>query len=170
MAVVKLENPPLFVRADEELSSVAPKFSKRDLDSIRITSEHYNIFGDLDGAGGTRYSLRLPKCGLEISECVTGEFQNYHGGYIEMINRYVKENPTAEATKWINANARDLNIAKHYWAAVELREIAESYLVKANLNILDAKSFAGGKWGLTDEEKKLALTEFGYDPEKSWDY
>lgn len=169
MTVVRLENPPLFVRPDEDLSSITPKFSKRELESMRVTSEHYNIFGDIDGEGGTRHTLTLPKCGLELVVCERGDL-GWHLGYIEFVNKYIKENPTSEATKWINANARDLNIAKHYWAAVHLRETAESYMVSANLNILDAKAFADGKWGLSDEEKKLALTEFGYDPEKSWDY
>lgn len=163
----------LFVREDEDLSTVNPKFTRREIGYLTVSSEHYNIFGDLDGEGGTRYSIKLPQSGLEISVCRAGpEHQYFYGGYVALINEYIKDNPTAEATKWITANARELNIAKHYWDAValreqslELQEQAKSAWLKANLSILDAKAYADGKWGLTKEERNLAMAEYGYSPE-----
>jgi hypothetical protein len=171
VTAVKLETGSLFVRPDEDLSSIVPKFSKAEIEQMNnILSDHYTIFGDLDGHGGTRYYINLPQCGLMVSVCRTGENHFFYGGAIALINEFIKENPRTEPARWIADNARELNIAKHYWEALDLREKAELYRLKANLRACDAKAYTGDKWGINDEERKRLVTEFGYDPEKSYGY
>lgn len=168
MAAIKSEMGSLFVRPDEDLSSIIPKFSRAEINSLSsIRSDHYGILGDLDGHGGVRYTVKLPKCELEVSVCRTGENNSFYGDSTSLINEYTKNNPDSEVSKWVRVNARELNIAKHYWEAVNLRESAESLLLQANIRACEAKSYVAGSWGLSGEERKLLITEFGYDPDRT---
>jgi hypothetical protein len=51
-----------------------------------------------------------------------------------------------------------------------MREKAELYILKANLHICEAQIYTDSKWGVSDEERKQLVIEFGYDPEKSYGY
>jgi hypothetical protein len=186
MTIVRLETVSLFVKSDEDISTIVPKFTRVQLENIQyIGKEEYHI---TLGAGGSgiRYSVRLPNTahvtdGLRISISRL-EGNEFYGNYVSILNEFVKEveqrnkegnSITAEekeAYDWLCANTRELNIAKLYWQAVNLREIAELSSLKANLALLDAKAYMSGKCGMSGEERKLAVTEYGYDPEKSYGY
>ncbi len=174
MTAVKLETQSLFVRPDEDLSSIVPKFT--DVQIRNMQHIHEELYHISLGAGGEgiRYSIHLPSGkirseDMEVYVCrVDGE--RFYGNYVGLINEYTKAHPETEQTRWIRQNVRELNIAKSYWEAVNLREIAELNNLTANLRALDAKAYSNGKDGLTKEEVKLAVIEFGYDPDKSWGF
>lgn len=168
MSLVKLENMPLFVREDEMLDSFKPKFTEREVEAMMtVHSKEYNI--PLGAGGkGTRYWVELPGGEMHISR-VEPEM-DFYGDAIRLVEEFRKKNPTDPATLWLNANARELNAAKHYWAAEKARKKAELNRLRANLAAAEAKAFAAGKWGLTDEERKQLVLEYGYDPEQSYGF
>ena len=163
-----LENRPLFIREDEDLSSIKPKFTEREVDQmLTVHSEGYSI---PLGAGdqGKRYWIELPGGHMQI--CRVEPEMDFYGGAVRLIEEFRKEKPSDPATLWLNANARELNVAKHYWAAENARKKAELNRLHANLAAAEANAFAAGKWGLTDEERKQLVIEYGYDPEQSYGF
>jgi len=163
----RLENAPLFVREDVALESITPKFTELEMNKIlTIRSEEYNIpLGA--GGSGTRYWVELPN-GDTPQICRVEE--PYYGDAVELLNEYVKANPNTTTAIWVNANARELNIARHYYSALNSRKIADLHALKANISLLNARSFAEGKWGLTPPERTAIVLEYGFDPDRSYDY
>lgn len=162
-----LENRPLFVREDENLDSFNPKFTEQEVNDFLTvhTEDYYILLGP--GGGGTKYWVTTPAGDMTIYRA--GE-DKFFGDAVRLVEEFRKKEPQHPATLWINANARELNAAKHYWVAVNARKKAELNRLRANLAAAEAKAFAEGKWGLTDEERKALVLEYGYDPEQSYDY
>lgn len=163
-----LENRPLFIREDEDLSSFKPKFTEREVGQmLEIHTEEYSISLGCGGKG-KRYWVELPGGKMTIYRVEPEE--DFYGDAVRLIEEFRKEKPTDAATLWLNANARELNAAKHYWAADKARKNAELNRLRANLAAAEAKAFAEGKWGLTAEERKQLVVEYGYDPEESYGF
>lgn len=165
MSIYMPESRSLFVRQDEDLSSIVPKFTASQIGNMMmIGQENYNIPLGMGGTG-TRYCVKFPN-GMTAHVSRAGDDPHFYGNAHELIEEYKKKNPTSDVTQWINDNARDLNIAQHYWDALNMRKKAESLLLKANLKACEAKAYAAGKWGLNEQERKLLIAEFGYLPEE----
>ena len=158
------ESRSLFVRQDEDLSSIIPKFTAMQIENMMtIAQESYSIPLGMGGTG-TRYYVTFPN-GMTAHVSRAGDSPYFYGNAHELINEYKKANPESDVAKWINDNARELNIAQHYWDALNMRKKAESLLLKANLKACEAKAYAAGKWGLNEQDRKLLTAEFGYLPE-----
>lgn len=159
-----LEHPPLFVRDEESLDGITVAFTEFQLQEIlSVKSETYSsCIGD---AHGIRYWVTLPEVG-EVQICRTND--QFYGSGTDLLNEYKKENPDSAAAKWLKAHASEVNVAMHYWRAVNSRKKAELLLLRANIAICEAKSFISGKWGLTSDERNLLITEYGYDPDQSY--
>lgn len=159
------ESRSLFVREDEDLSSIIPKFTAMQIElMMSIEQESYSIPLGMGGTG-TRYIVRFPN-GMTAHISRDGDGPYFYGNAHQLINEYKEANPTSDAAKWINDNARELNIAQHYWDALNMRKKAEYLLLKANLKACEAKAYAAGRWGLSEQERKLLTVEFGYQPEE----
>lgn len=162
-----LENRPLFIREDEVVS-FTPKFSEHEINAmLHIYSEEYSI--PLGAGGkGKRYWLELP-CG-HMQICRVEPEMDFYGDGVQLVNEFRKEHPNDPMSAWVSANARELNAAKHYWAAENARKKAELNRLRANLAAAEANAYATGKWGLTEEERKQLVLEYGYDPEQSYGF
>lgn len=163
----KLENLPLFVRPDETLDGIVPLFTEREVNQIlEVHKETYNIFGSYDQ--GNRYYVTLPRINKDVQICRVGEGSFFYGDGVTLVNEYMKEHPKSEETKWIQQNARDISIARHYWRAINMRKKAEFCLLAANMQLCDAKAYIKNGKPLTEEEHKQLIIEFGYDPDRTY--
>jgi len=175
--LVRLESQPLWIRPNEAMDVPAPKFTKYQIESMHISSVPYTVGMDTEMV---RYDITLPNgAELSISRHANHPFYGNAASFVnectsEMSARkksgYTLSKKEQDVLDWIRDNATDLNISREYWSAIAAAQKAELMQLKANIRIINLRNYIDtGEWLPADEIKRI-VTEYGYDPEKSWGY
>lgn len=168
MPLVKLKTRPLFVAEDVVIEHLPkPKFTRQQVLLLSATSKEV-LSKQTYMVECVEWSVILPMPTPTTITISAAPYFTYT--WSQVVDKYREVYPYNPTSKWIAVNAAELNSALCYWRAVDLLEKAEINRLKANINMYDSISYATTGKGLSEQEIKRLVAEYGFDPEESSGY
>ncbi len=165
---VRLPTASLFENRDVSLDGFIPAFTKKQIEDVLHIKESYTV-GDFDSE--TKNSITLPN-GTVLTVVV--DYNSLPKDGMDIINNFIRKyqhtNQNTAIIQWVRENSIKLNSSRFYWEAINLRELAEITLLKANVHAAQAQAFLATGKPLNSAEINRLVTELGYDPDLSWGY